>query len=163
MTIEQAFWQTVRKRAVEIGGELFQRIGREVERLATDAGAEVDARLANLRREINGDVLRLPPADGDPRVRRHEGIGRALTDDGQAVVAPRPGFHLVGHEKSTQTCAENHDMRHGIPSVRGLSPVCRRRWRLASPNRDPMTVGTACRGPFEPAQGSEVVRNIQIL
>jgi hypothetical protein len=58
MTMKEVIGQTLEDRVAEIGGALLQRIGREVERLATDAGAEVDDLFANLLREINGDLKR---------------------------------------------------------------------------------------------------------
>lgn len=48
--------QAVGARAVEIGDALKMRVGREVQRIAADVGAELDDFFKGLIDEINGDV-----------------------------------------------------------------------------------------------------------
>ena len=75
-------------------------------------GAQLDAALFEDGGEIDRDVLAVAPADGDPWIRRDEGIGAAEIDDGKLVLRAQLLLHLVGHDDTAQTGAENHDARH---------------------------------------------------
>ena len=80
-------------------------------------GDEVDALLRHGRREVDGDLFAVAPADGDPGIGRHEVIGRILGHDGDLVFLAKLFLQFIGHDGPAQTSAQNYDMCHEIPSL----------------------------------------------
>ena len=108
---------------VGAGGDdqiIVDELGAVIEHDAVFAGMdafgalrlEADPLLGEHRLQIDGDILALAPAHGDPWVGGHEGVGAAEIDDGEHVLAAELRLHLVGHDDATQAGAEHDDMCH---------------------------------------------------